>query len=229
MYSILGSLGLSVQAVLKAIIQKGSAMISRLRGLVLHKDFEGVVVDVHGIGFRVSIPMTSLEKVPGRGDEVELFTKMVVREDAMDLYGFCDEASRRVFSKLIGVSGIGPRLAMSFLSSMTSEGIVRAVLQGDLRSLTSVKGVGKKTAERLVLEVKDAFSKMDLGGSVVMAPGSGRSGTPVGALADLHSALVNLGYQTAMADKAVAAVSDEGGAGQNFNAMLRAALKVLRS
>lgn len=206
-------------------------MISRLRGKVLHKDFEGAVIDVHGIGFRVSIPMTSLEKLPARGEEAEIFTLMNVREDAMELYGFCEESDRKVFAKLISVSGIGPKLGMSFLSSMRGSEVVAAVLRGDLRALTSVKGVGKKTAERLVLEVKDAFGKMDLGSAgQSMAEGGGFAPAVVqqGALADLHSALLNLGYHGAVADKAVAAVRASGGEDQSFNEMLRGALKALR-
>lgn len=203
-------------------------MISRLRGKVLSKDFEGAVIDVHGIGFRVAMPMTSLEQLPGQGEEADLYTYMAVRDDAIELFGFNTEGDRKVFLKLIGVSGIGPRLGLSFLSGMTATELVAAVVRGDVRALTSIKGVGKKTAERLVLEVKDSLTKIDLGSPVL--PG----GAPVSpsikaanALEDLRSALGNLGYPPALVDRAVNAVAAKGD-DQGFNDMLREALKVLR-
>mgnify|MGYP000076618680 CR=1 FL=1 len=204
-------------------------MISRLRGNVLVKDFAGAVIDVHGIGFRVSMPMTSIEKLPPQGQEAEVFVHMAVREDAMDLFGFHNEAARKVFLKLISVNGIGPKMGLSFLSGMTPEDLVAAVIREDIRALCTIKGVGKKKAERLVLELKEPLKKLDI------SPGLGGSGEQGGGGAafgggiaeDLRSALVNLGYQETMADKAVEAVRNSSQE-REFDTRLRAALKVLR-
>lgn len=203
-------------------------MISRLRGTVLAKDFEGAVIDVHGVGFRVAMPMTSLEHLPMVGQEAEVYTMMGVREDAIELYGFHDDATRKVFAKLIGVSGVGPKLGMSFLSGMAAGEVVSAVVSEDVGALTKIKGVGKKTASRLVLELKETLSKLSLGGEGLPLPTSGGGAVAGGAmLEDLRSALVNLGYPPATAEKAVDAVSgqDKG----DFDDMLRAALKALRN
>ncbi len=204
-------------------------MISRLRGKVLHKDFEGAVIDVHGLGFRVAIPMTSLERLPGVGEEADLHTWLSVREDALELFGFTEEADRKVFVKLISVSGVGPKMGLSFLSGMTGAEVVAAILRNDIRGLCAIKGVGKKTAERLVLELKDAMGKIDLGasGSMAMAGSLQAALSQRGPLEDLRSALSNLGYPPATTDRAVAEVQAMG-EGLSFNEMLRAALKVVR-
>lgn len=204
-------------------------MIASLRGTLVHKDFEGVVVDVAGVGYRVGVPMTSLEQLPPLGQEVQLHTLMVVREDAMNLYGFGSTGDRAVFERLVTVSGVGPRLALSVLSSLSAREAVQAVSTNDVRLLCSIKGVGKKLAERLVLELKDSITKIDLGAplEISQAPSAG-SPRLESQLEDLRSALQNLGYQPKAIDKALEAVREEA-ADADFDAMLRAALKFMRA
>jgi Holliday junction DNA helicase RuvA len=132
-------------------------MIGSLSGRLASKDIDEVLVDVQGVGYRVSIPLSTYEHLPGEGEEVRLLTHLHVREDELALYGFASDRERRLFEILIGVSGIGPRLALHVLSRLTPERFVGAITRGDLTTLTGISGVGKKTAERMVLELKDRW------------------------------------------------------------------------
>src|ERR687889_831423 len=129
-------------------------MIERLRGQMVEKDMEGVVVDVAGVGYRASTSGTTLRALPSIGEECVLHTRMVVREDAMLLFGFADKGERAAFDALTAVSKVGPKLALSILSRMEPQEVAEAVGRGDILKLASVPGLGKKTAERLVLELR---------------------------------------------------------------------------
>src|ERR687885_2259109 len=143
-------------------------MIHRLRGQLVEKDMEGVVIDVGGVGYRASASGNTLRALPPVGEECVLHTRMVVREDAMSLFGFADKAERAVFGSLTAVSKVGPKLALAILSRMGPQEVAEAVGRGDVIKLASVPGLGKKTAERLVLELRGknlaAFEPGILGG-----------------------------------------------------------------
>ena len=165
-------------------------MIHRLRGQLVEKDAEGVVLDVGGVGYRASVPAGTMNDLPPVGEECVLHTRMVVREDAMLLFGFATRDERAVFDALTAVSKVGPKLAISVLSTLSPAEISEAVARGDVVKITSVPGLGKKTAERLVLELKGK----DL---AVFAPME--SATPVsngggGPYMEAREALTGLGY-----------------------------------
>jgi holliday junction DNA helicase RuvA len=170
-------------------------MIHRLRGQLVEKDMEGVVIDVGGVGYRASTSATTLRALPPIGEECVLHTRMVVREDAMLLFGFADKGERAAFDSLTGVSKVGPKLALSILSAMGPQEIVEAVGRGDVVKLASVPGLGKKTAERLVLELRGknlaAFEPGLLGGD---------AGGPY---VEAREALTALGYSLEEAEKAL--------------------------
>ncbi len=166
-------------------------MINRLRGQLIEKDGDGVVLDVGGVGYRVATPAATLRLLPGPGEECVLHTRMVVREDAMLLFGFATRDERAAFDALTGVSKVGPKLALSVLSTMAPPEISEAVARGDVIKLASVPGLGKKTAERLVLELrgKDLVAAF---GPEVVASGNGRAAP--GAYMEAREALAALGY-----------------------------------
>src|SRR5919202_415600 len=170
-------------------------MIHRLRGQLVEKDMEGVVVDVGGVGYRASASGTTLRALPSVGEECVLHTRMVVREDAMSLFGFADKAERAVFDSLTGVSKVGPKLALAILSRMGPQEVAEAVGRGDVIKLASVPGLGKKTAERLVLELRGKnLVAFDLG------LGGGNIGGPY---VEAREALAALGYSIEEAERAL--------------------------
>jgi len=197
-------------------------MIAFLRGRVLSKQPNRVVVDVEGIGYDVFVPLSTFYDVGDEGAEVALRTYLHVREDALQLYGFLTELERQVFERLIGISGIGPKLAIAVLSGMDTRDLVAAVQRGDVARLTGIPGIGKKTAERIVLELRDRLTQL-------VAPASGAAPIVSAAdrfRADLLSALQNLGYHRQQADKAIdAAVTSAPDA--TFEQALRGALREL--
>ncbi|MGH7543704.1 MAG: Holliday junction branch migration protein RuvA [Gemmatimonadota bacterium] len=172
-------------------------MIGSLSGRLASKDIDEVLLDVQGIGFRVAIPLSTYERLPAEGEEIRLLTHLHVREDELALYGFASDRERRLFEILIGVSGIGPRLALHVLSRLTPERFVGAITRGDLTTLTGISGVGKKTAERMVLELKDKVADM----ADVEAVERGVVLTAGGE--DAVKALIALGIRRAQAEQAV--------------------------
>ena len=182
-------------------------MIGRLSGTLLHKQAPAIVVDVGGVGYELQVPMTTLFQLPGLGETVTLVTHHAVREDAHTLYGFAGERDRQLFRHLIKVSGVGPKLALTILSGMDSENFARAVQAGDLSALVALPGVGKKTAERLLVEMRDRIAAW-------LEPAGGAAGPAAATaapdkLAEAEQALVALGYKPAEAARLVAAVDDE--------------------
>ena len=163
-------------------------MIGRLRGLLLEKRPPQILVDVSGVGYEVDVPMSTFCNLPEAGAEVTLLTHFVVREDAMLLYGFATAAEREAFRALIRISGVGPRIALAVLSGLTVEQLASAVEAGEAGLLTRIPGIGKKTAERLILELK---------GKLKGAAFAGLSSAEGASRADIVSALGALGYSDA--------------------------------
>ncbi len=169
------------------------AMIYRLRGQLVEKDMEGVVVDVGGVGYRTSASSNTLRALPPVGEECVLHTRMVVREDAMLLFGFADREERAAFDSLTAVSKVGPKLALSILSTLSPQEVAEAVGRGDVVKLASVPGLGKKTAERLVLELR---------GKNLAAFDAGINGGNVGGpFVEAREALTSLGYSIEEAER----------------------------
>lgn len=175
-------------------------MIHRLRGILVEKDTEGVVLDVGGVGYRASASMATLRALPSLGEECVVHTRMVVREDAMLLFGFAGREERTAFDALTAVSKVGPKLALSVLSTMTPPEISQAVARGDVVKLASVPGLGKKTAERLVLELKGKDLAAFGPEPAVSASGGG------GPFMEARDALAALGYRLEEAEKALGEV-----------------------
>ena len=195
-------------------------MIAHLRGKLLSKRPGQAVVEAAGVGYDVAISVPTFTELPATGAEVALHVHTHVREDALALYGFLRAEEKQLFEKLISVSGVGPKLAMTILSGMPSASeIVSAIRGNDVARLTKIPGVGKKTGERLALELKD---KLDAFGP---APARAATGSPLEE--DVLSALVNLGYQRPHAERAVAAAAANGGKSGSFDALFRQALASL--
>ncbi|MBR4939591.1 MAG: Holliday junction branch migration protein RuvA [Burkholderiaceae bacterium] len=168
-------------------------MIGRIQGTLIESNPPQVLVDVHGIGYEVDVPMSTFYNLPGLGDKVTLLTHMVVREDAQLLYGFLTAAERDCFRQLLKVTGIGARTALAILSGMSVEMLVQAVAMQEVGILTKVPGIGKKTAERLILELKDKLGSAMITSGVTVASS---------AIADVIKALVSLGYSEREATQA---------------------------
>ncbi len=203
-------------------------MIASLRGVLAEKSVADAVVDVGGVGYRVSLSLLSLAKLPELNAQVSLRIRTVVREDAFDLYGFLTRTEEELFLLLTSVSHVGPKMAITVLSGLEVDDLLAALAKGDVPRLTKVHGVGKKTAERLVLELKDKVKL--LSSDVELKPGVSRVGKSSAApRSDLVSALVNLGYKEAQADNAAQVVAERVTTDAAFEVQFREALKVLRT
>lgn len=186
-------------------------MIGRLSGILLEKQPPHILLDVQGVGYELDAPMSTFYQLPALGEKVTLHTHMVVREDAQLLYAFADKRGRELFRELIRLNGVGPKLALALMSGMEVDELVMAVQHQDVSALVRVPGVGKKTAERLLIELRDRFKVWDaLPGAVSLAAPSGIADAPVKPSADAVSALIALGYKPQEASKAVAAVEEDG-------------------
>ena len=185
-------------------------MIGRLRGTLAEKQPPHLLVDVNGVGYELEVPMTTLYRLPGVGEALTLHTHLVVREDAQLLYGFAEKRERELFRELIRLNGVGPKLALALMSGLEVDELVRCVQAGDTKALTRVPGVGKKTAERLLVELKDRFqvwASMPAIAPLVVEPA--RAPAVSSAEADAVSALVALGFKPAEASRAVALVEGD--------------------
>jgi len=192
-------------------------MIAQLAGSLAHKSPEHLILDVGGVGYQVFVSLNSFYRLPEAGDRVQLLIHTHVREDAMQLYGFVDREEKELFTLLLGVSGIGPRLALNILSGTPSQELEEAIEAGDLVRLVAIPGVGKKTAERLIVELRD---KVKL---VKAARGAGNGRRATGLEAEAVSALVNLGYRRSEAERAVKAACAAGAS--DLEAVIRTALR----
>lgn len=179
-------------------------MIGRIRGVLIRKEPPALMVEAGGIGYELEAPMTTFYELPAAGETVTLYTHLVVREDAHLLFGFARESQRHLFRNLLKVNGVGPRVALAVLSGMTNDEFVNAVQQQDIQRLTRVPGIGKKTAERLIIEMRDKLST-DAGSDVPIAGIS--KGDPT---ADAVTALIALGYKPNEASHMVRSVSSQG-------------------
>ena len=189
-------------------------MIAHLRGKLIEKAPSRLVVEANGVGYEVFVPLTTFTVMPGEGVEVSLDIHTHVREDIMALYGFSSKQERAVFERLIGVSGIGPRLAVTILSGGSVEGLVGAIRKGDLARLTAIPGVGKKTAERIVVELRDKLAEF--------AEGPAKSTVEM----DVLSALENLGYPHPIAEAAIRR-GTEGETDVAFDVLFKRSLQIL--
>jgi holliday junction DNA helicase RuvA len=178
-------------------------LIAFLRGRIHDKQPNRVVVDVSGVGYDVHVPLSTFYDLGEEGDDVSLRTYLHVREDALQLYGFLTELERQVFERLIAISGIGPKLAIAVLSGMDTRELVAAVQRGDVARLTGIPGIGKKTAERIVLELRDRLMQLVVPAAAGVSPAESSADR---FRIDLLSALQNLGYHRQQAEKAVDAV-----------------------
>jgi len=196
-------------------------MIGRLHGTLLKKQPPQLLLDVAGVGYEVSAPMTTFYELPETGNEITLHTHLAVREDAHVLYGFLREQDRLLFRTLIKVSGVGPKLALAILSGMSADEFVGLIQIGDSAALTKLPGVGKKTAERLVVEMKDRLK--DWQGVTLSPESSALSAMPANdVVKDAVSALVSLGYKPQEASRMVSQLESEGLASEE---LIRLALK----
>src|SRR5581483_9368556 len=194
-------------------------MIAHLRGRLLAKHPNQAIVETGGVGYDLTISVPTYSDLPALGAEVSLHIHTHVREDAIALYGFLRTAEKKIFEKLISVSGIGPKLAITILSSMAADEMATAIRSNDVAKLTRIPGIGRKTAERMVLELRDKLPKE--------TPGEVEAVPTVGAVEeDVLSALMNLGYQRAAAERALATVSRNGKAA-SFDVLFRETLAVL--
>jgi Holliday junction DNA helicase RuvA len=195
------------------------SMIAHLRGRLLIKHPNQAIVDVGGVGYEITITVPTFSELAEAGQEVALHIHTHVREDQIALFGFLRAEEKRLFEKLMTVSGIGPKLAVTILSGMPVGDLIGAIRAGDVARLTKVPGIGKKTAERMVLELREKLEELR---AAAVAPPA------LNAVADdVLSALVTLGYQRPQAEKAVEKVSTEAGPQQTFDQIFREALKLL--
>ncbi len=201
-------------------------MIGKIRGILIEKQAPFLLVDVMGVGYEIEAPMSTIYQLPEIGSEVNLYTHFVVREDAQLLYGFHDKHERSLFRALIKINGVGPKLGLTILSGIDSAEFVRCVEEQDTQTLVKLPGVGKKTAERLVIEMRDrlsALQEQDLKSKLV--PGI-RPSLSVksrhGEIADAESALIALGFKPAEASRAIAKLEVDS---LNSEEIIRQALK----
>jgi len=192
-------------------------MIGRIEGRLLEKNPPQVLVDVHGIGYEIDVPMSTLYNLPEVGATVVLWTHFVVREDAQLLYGFQNTAERALFRLLIRISGIGPKIALSVLSSMSTQTLSQAIESGEAGLLTRVPGIGKKTAERLILELKGKLDPALAGTDATCPVDSSKS--------DIVSALVSLGYSEKEARQAIRGLAENIGVSDGIREALKALSK----
>jgi Holliday junction DNA helicase RuvA len=200
-------------------------LIAFLRGSILEKHPNRIVVDVNGVGYDVFVPLSTFYGLGDTGSPISVRIHTHVREDALLLYGFATLLEQELFERLIGVSGIGPKVALAVLSGIEPPELIRAIERGDLARLTAIPGVGKKTSERIVLELKDRLPRAQI---APPAPGDAASGSPV-VRGDVVSALVNLGYHRPLAEKAAEAAMNTLGpvAEHGFERTLKQALREL--
>lgn len=194
-------------------------MIAHLRGRLLEKHPTNLILEAAGVGYDVAISVASFSGLPSEGNEISLYIYTHVREDALALYGFLRREEKQLFEKLISVSGIGPKLAITVLSGMAADAVVTALRGNDLAALTRIPGVGKKTAERMVLELRDKVE--GLTSAPPPAPATRME-------EDVVSALVNLGYQRLAAEQAAKRAGEKAGVGASFEQHFRQAMAALQ-
>jgi Holliday junction DNA helicase RuvA len=191
-------------------------VIVSLRGRLREKGATTAWIDVGGVGYGVSVSLSTYESLPRPGDEVELFTSLIVREDSQQLFGFATREERRLFELLLTVSGVGPKVALAVLSGLRPEALARSIREGDVGALTTVSGVGRKTAERVIVDLRDKMGA-DLGPALAPA-------ADAGGYEDAVAALVSLGFPRAAAQKSVQAAAKDAAPGLPIEELVRRAL-----
>lgn len=202
-------------------------MIALLHGPLVSRDVDHAVLDVHGVGFEVFIPAASLETLPHDGAPVTLHVHTHVREDAITLFGFVHPGDRQLFLRLLGVSGIGPRLALAALGAWGGTALRDAIARGDEKALSRIPGIGKRTAQRLVLELADKVAAIDTG-EALTGPAAATSGATSDVLEDLALALTGLGFPPRSVEDTCARLADRAQDGSDLQGLLREALRILR-
>ncbi|XOZ34624.1 Holliday junction branch migration protein RuvA [Halomonadaceae bacterium KBTZ08] len=202
-------------------------MIGRIRGILIEKQPGGALIEAGGVGYEVDIPYTTFFRLPDSGHEAVLYTHLAVREDAQQLYGFANKGERELFRLLIRTSGVGPKLALAILSGLEADAFIRVVEDNDVAALVKIPGVGKKTAERLLIEVRDRIRQLE--NSPVGTPREetvselpGMEPASSSPMEEAEAALIALGYRPQEADRALQAVAEEGTTSQE---LIRLALK----
>ncbi|MDA0693266.1 MAG: Holliday junction branch migration protein RuvA [Proteobacteria bacterium] len=204
-------------------------MIGSIRGRLIQKQAPDIVIEAAGVGYEIQVPMTTLFQLPAVGEETFLLTHFVVRDDAQLLYGFIDPTDRLLFRQLIKVSGVGPKLALAILSGMDAVAFARCIERNDLATLVALPGVGKKTAERLIVEMRDRLGDW----LATLAPSAGNAtvrgvvARPQDPAADAESALVSLGYKPQEAARMIQSVRTEDE--QDSETLIRLALRASAS
>lgn len=198
-------------------------MIGQIRGTLLEKHLTEILVDVQGIAYEIQVPMSTLYKLPEPGQGIQLHTHFVVREDAQLLYGFADPGEKALFRALIKVNGVGPRIALAILSGMAVDEFVATIHGNNVAALVKMPGVGRKTAERLVVEMRDRLKEWGSGVSPGSQAGTGTSGSSISQEAE--GALVTLGYKPAEAIRVVARVLRDNPDTADSESLIRLALR----
>ncbi len=204
-------------------------MIAHIRGILLSKTPELAVVDVGGVGYELSIPVSNYYNLPAPGLEVEFFVTTFIRDDAIKLYGFLTAMEKELFTLLRTVTGVGPKLARNILSGASIEELIKIIATGDLVALKALPGLGKKTSERLILELREKITELSALPAGALDVGPAKDGPEGGVLDDVVSALSNLGYKEAPARDAVKKVTAnmDDALEENFEKLFKAALKAM--
>ena len=193
-------------------------MISLLRGKIAEKSLGRIVIDIHGVGYGVTVPLSTYYRLPERGSETELRIYTHMKEDGIELFGFLTEDERRIFTSLLSVSGVGPRVATNILSSISPGELVLAISSGDLVK-KKIPGIGPKLALRLITELKDKVSEIQPAGD---------RGEKIGILEDIISALVNLGYKRNEIDERISRIEEVTSKEKDIEKALKESLKIMR-
>lgn len=198
-------------------------MIGRLSGILLEKQPPQLLLDVGGVGYEIEAPMSTFYQLPATGESLTLHTHLVVRDDAHLLYGFSTESERRMFRSLIRINGVGAKLALTILSGISADEFARSIQESDTATLVRLPGVGKKTAERLVVEMRDRLTDWQVDTTLSLSPTDGVvRGASTGETRDAISALVSLGYKSQEASRLISKLDTEG---MSSEEIIRAALK----
>ena len=200
-------------------------MYAYIQGAVTDKTASTLVIDAGGVGYEILCTASTLSGAPARGEIMRVYTWLSVREDAMELLGFCSYEEKGMFLRLTAVSGIGPRTALAILGSMPLRDLTMAVMTNDVATLMRAPGIGKKTAQRLVLELKDKLSADDLDGAILLPGTQSDDTTPQGAVGEAILALQSLGYTQSEAARAVSAACKAGGSEERADELVRLALR----
>ena len=182
----------------------GGSLISRIKGILLEKRIDQVLIDLNGIGYEIEIPTPTFERLGHLKDSVTLYTHLIIREDSHTLYGFYTEKERELFRCLIKVNGVGPRLAISIQSSIDPSSFIKSVLENDLKSLVSLPGIGKKTAERLIIDMRDTLKGWEAQDVRKL-----KNAVNNDVIADAESALIGLGYKPHEAAMALVGLDEQ--------------------